>query len=122
MNAQHNRYYIELYCDERAGEPRKDMELRRQQAAMDFVSMMQEWVRETGCGEQISNISVTPMGQVMLVCTPVFVRHIRSQDVTGISSIREGSLQGEIIRRLTPGTPEAALLPPFTSSRKVSLS
>jgi len=86
--ATQSRFFIELHVNGGRETSRAILDHLRRQQALEFTQIVGEWLRDHGLGEDVSNLSVTAMGQVMIVCTPRVIDQIRDQDVWGIAHIR----------------------------------
>ncbi|MBI1272954.1 MAG: hypothetical protein GC131_02575 [Alphaproteobacteria bacterium] len=98
MRHNFHRYFIELTPepenrlpgDERAPPARKEAVAASRAAAVEFVTLIREWLTERGMAAQVDKIEVTAMGQVQIVCHDDVIAAIREQDVLPIAQIRQG--------------------------------
>lgn len=83
-----SRYFIELHVavDHEASRVAQDQNRRHQ--AIEFVRIVSEWLRDNKMEKEVSDLSVTAMGQVMIVCTRPVIDMIREQDIWAIAHIR----------------------------------
>lgn len=93
-----SRYFIELHVDTGRETSRAILDQLRRQQALEFTQIFGEWVRENGYSDDISSMSVTPMGQVMMVCSNRVIDQIRDQDVWAIAHIRSSDQFSKLSR------------------------
>ena len=83
-----SRYFIELQVAQGQETSRAVQDQMRRQQALEFVQVFEEWMKENDLKREVSSLSVTAMGQVMIVCSNRVIDQIREQDVWGIAHIR----------------------------------
>jgi hypothetical protein len=97
------RYFIELHVtiDPEASRAAQDQTRRHQ--AIEFVRVITEWLRDNSMSKDVSDLSVTAMGQVMIVCTRPVIDMIREQDVWAVAHIRSSDQfnQSSLMKRGT---------------------
>jgi hypothetical protein len=105
-----SRYFIELQVTTDPGAPRflKD-ELRRHNA-IEFARVIGEWLKDNELQHEVSDLSVTAMGQIMIVCTPQVINLIREQDIWAVAHIRSSDQFNEnsMIKRVSQKQKESA--------------
>lgn len=94
----YNRYFIELHVPEDREASRIIMNENRCHAALEFIKVLREWVTNDDLLKELSSVSVTAMGQVMIVCSNRLIDLIREQDIWAISHIRSAELSGDLRR------------------------
>src|SRR5262249_46485420 len=97
------RYFIELQVSADPGAPRflKD-EIRRHQA-IEFARVIGEWLKDNELQREVTDLSVTALGQIMIVCTPQVINLIREQDIWAVAHIRSSDQFNEtsLIKRVS---------------------
>lgn len=93
-----SRYFIELHVDTGRETSRAILDQLRRQQALEFMQIFGEWVRENSYSDDIASMSVTPMGQVMMVCSNRVIDQIRDQDIWAIAHIRSSDQFSKLSR------------------------
>lgn len=91
-----NRYFIELHVPENADTPRVVLDEIRRHNALEFIQVLREWVKDHAMEDEISSLSITAMGQVMIVCSHKMIDFIREQDIWAIAHIRSSAQAGDL--------------------------
>ncbi len=82
-----SRYFIELQTGA-TDAPRRERDRMRHRQAGEFMRIIQEWLREHRKEKEVTHLSVTALGQVMIVCPRAIMDFIREQDVCAVAHIR----------------------------------
>ncbi len=93
-----SRYFIELHVPANATTSRPILDQMRRQQALEFTQLVGEWLKENGMTEEVSSLSVTAMGQVMIVCGQRVIDTIREQDIWAIAHIRSSDQFSKLSR------------------------
>jgi hypothetical protein len=91
-----NRYFIELLVREDHEVTRALIDGIRAHKAHEFISILRDWMRDSDLKDDVSSLSVTAMGQVMIVCTHRVIDFIRAQDMWAIAHIRSADQIGAL--------------------------
>ncbi|HVY12915.1 MAG TPA: hypothetical protein VHB73_05055 [Alphaproteobacteria bacterium] len=83
-----SRYFIELQVAFDSEAPRFLQDQLRRHSAIEFVRVIGEWLKDNAMEADVSSLSVTALGQVMIVCTRPVIDLIREQDIWAIAHIR----------------------------------
>lgn len=83
-----SRYFIELHVSNATTTSRPVLDQMRRHKALEFMQIVGEWLKEHDLAEDVTSLSVTAMGQVMIVCSNRVIDHIREQDIWAIAHIR----------------------------------
>ena len=94
----YSRYFIELHVPENREASRILMNEIRSHAAHEFIQVLRDWVKQDNLSSELSSVSVTAMGQVMLVCSHRLIDLVREQDIWAISHIRSAELSSDLRR------------------------
>lgn len=92
------RYFLELHVEISGEKSRILQDEIRRHKAFEFIEVMGEWFKDFEIAGEVSSMSVTAMGQVMIVCTHRVIDLIRSQDVWGITHIRATDQRTDLSR------------------------
>lgn len=92
------RYFIELHVPSGHEDSRALMDEMRRHKAFEFISIVGEWFKDNDVKDEVSSLSVTAMGQVMIVCTHKVIDLIRAQDIWGIAHIRAADQTSDLRR------------------------
>jgi hypothetical protein len=94
----YSRYFIELHVAEDREASRILMNEIRCHAAMEFIHVLRDWVKNENLVADLSSVSATAMGQVMIVCSHRLIDLVRDQDIWAISHIRSAEQSGDLRR------------------------
>ncbi len=94
-----SRYFIELHVEKSQETARPVLDQMRRHKALEFTQIVSEWLGEHGMANDVASISVTAMGQVMIVCSNRVIDQIREQDVWGIAHIRSSDQFSKLASR-----------------------
>jgi hypothetical protein len=93
-----SRYFIELHVAASRETSRVILDQMRRQQALEFIQIVGEWLKDHGFGEEVASLSVTAMGQVMIVCSNRVIDQIREQDVWAVAHIRSSDQFSKLAR------------------------
>lgn len=93
-----NRYFIELHVAVPHDAPRILYDQLRRHKALEFIQVLGDWLADEGLKDEVSNLNVTTLGQVMLLCSHRVIDLIRSQDIWAIAHIRSSDQIGGLSR------------------------
>jgi hypothetical protein len=91
-----SRYFIELHVAENDETPRILMDQIRRHKALEFIQVVRDWIKDNELADELSALSITAMGQVMIVCSHHMIDLIREQDIWAIAHIRSSSQAGDL--------------------------
>lgn len=94
----YSRYFIELHVPENREASRVLMTEISRHAALEFIQVLRDWIKHENMANDLSSVSVTAMGQVMIVCSHRLIDMIREQDIWAISHIRSSDQSGDFRR------------------------
>ncbi len=94
----YNRYFIELHVPENREASRVLMTEISRHAALEFIQVLRDWIGHENMTNDLSSVSVTAMGQVMIVCSHRLIDMVREQDIWAISHIRSAEQSGDFRR------------------------
>ncbi|MDX1923203.1 MAG: hypothetical protein SFW65_08760 [Alphaproteobacteria bacterium] len=94
----YSRYFIELHVPENREASRVLMTEISRHAALEFIQVLRDWVKHEHMASELSSVSVTAMGQVMIVCSHRLIDMVREQDIWAISHIRSADQAGDLRR------------------------
>ncbi len=94
----YSRYFIELHVPENLEASRILVNEARSDAAHEFIQVLRDWVKNDNLSGELSSVSVTAMGQVMIVCSHRLIDLVRDQDIWAISLIRSAELSSDLRR------------------------
>lgn len=83
-----SRYFIELHVTVPADAPRLLADQLRRNEAVQFIHVLEDWLADQGLRDEVSNLTITVMGQVMVLCSHRVIDLIREQDIWAIAHIR----------------------------------
>lgn len=83
-----SRYFIELHVTTAPDAPRLLVDEIRRHSAIEFVRVIGEWLKDNSMEKEVSDLTVTALGQVMVVCSRSVIDLIREQDIWAIAHIR----------------------------------
>ena len=100
-----SRYFIELQVATDPEAPRFLRDEIRRHGAIEFVRIISEWLKDNKLQKQVAELSVTALGQVMIVCARPVIDLIREQDIWAIAHIRSSDQFDErsLIKRVSEG-------------------
>lgn len=93
-----SRYFIELHVADSHETSRPILDQMRRHKALEFMQIVVEWLREHEMADDVASLSVTAMGQVMIVCTNRVIDQIREQDIWAIAHIRSSDQFSKMAR------------------------
>jgi hypothetical protein len=91
-----HRYFIELHVPEEPDATRMLMDEIRRHRAYEFIQVLRDWLKDHALLEDVAGLSVTAMGQIMIVCTHRVIDMVRTQDVWAIAHIRSSDRVGNL--------------------------
>ena len=94
----YSRYFIELHVPENREASRIVVNEARSDASHQFIQVLRDWIKNDNLSSELSSVSVTAMGQVMIVCSHRLIDLIRDQDIWAISHIRSAELSSDLRR------------------------
>jgi hypothetical protein len=105
-----NRYFIELQVTADPDAPRFLKDEIRRHSAIEFARVIGEWLKDNDLQGEVSDLSVTALGQIMIVCTQQVINLIREQDIWAVAHIRASDQFNEnsMIKRVSPKQKESA--------------
>ena len=97
------RYFIELHVPSDTEASRTAQDQLRRHHSIEFVRIISEWLRDNNMSKEVNDLSVTAMGQVMIVCTRPVIDMIREQDIWAVAHIRSSDQfnQNSLMKRAT---------------------
>ena len=99
MIKEKHRYFIELHPEVGPPPPRwRETEIRREQA-LTFITEIGEWLKREALDYKVTDMVVTALGQVQIVCEADVITHIRSACEPTIAAIRPGAQFAESFGR-----------------------
>jgi hypothetical protein len=99
MSKEKHRYFIELYPESTLSPPRwREAEIRREQA-LAFIMEIGEWLKREALDTKVSDMVVTVLGQVQIVCEADIITQIRNAREPDIAMIRSGAQFAENLGR-----------------------
>lgn len=104
------RYFVELQVTTDPDAPRFLKDEIRRHGAIEFARVIGEWLKDNGLQGEVTDLSVTALGQIMIVCTPQVINLIREQDIWAIAHIRSSDQfnEGSMIKRVSSRRKESA--------------
>jgi hypothetical protein len=93
-----SRYFIELHVPEKENASRIVMDEIRRHQAIEFIQILNEWADDNNISDEVTSLSSTVLGQVMIVCTRRVIDLIRTQDVWAIAHIRSSDQVSDLSR------------------------
>ncbi|MBI3418861.1 MAG: hypothetical protein HY053_01835 [Proteobacteria bacterium] len=98
-----SRYFIELQVPSDPEAPRFLQDQLRRHHAIEFVRIVGEWLKDNGLHKEVTEMSVTALGQIMVVCTRQVIDLIREQDIWAVAHIRSSDQFNEtsLIKRVS---------------------
>jgi hypothetical protein len=105
-----SRYFIELQVTTDPDAPRFLKDEIRRHGAIEFARVIGEWLKDNDLQGEVSDLSVTALGQIMIVCTTQVINLIRAQDIWAIAHIRSSDQFNDtsLIKRVTTKRKESA--------------
>ncbi len=99
MNKEKHRYFIELHPEGGPPPPRwRETEIRREQSLI-FITEIIEWLKREALDNKVTDIVVTALGQVQIVCEAEIITQIRSTCEPAIAAIRPGAQLADSLGR-----------------------